>query len=207
MIRNKYIALFIGSKIVPKCGGLRVNTFSCHRKSQKDLCCRGKETDLGWEIEQGLQFKVKFSFSFFKLPCLLPKWWITLAFSCQRYLYWEQYCQAKICKILQMGGISFNNFKLFFQFCIWDNLQVLLNSSSTVLLWAYNFVIWGHLHGKPREMLWFFVFITLLFSNVVVWGDIRAYHMIPVKRLKIRTLRYWLRVWLFQEFNCGCHKV
>ena len=87
-----------------------------------------------------------------------------------------------------MGGISFNNFKLFFQFCIWDNLQVLLNSSSTVLLWAYNFVIWGHLHGKTREMLWFFVFITLLFSNVVVWGDIRAYHMIPVKRLKIRTL-------------------
>ena len=188
MIRNKYIALFIGSKIVPKCGGLRVNTFSCHRKSQKDLCCRGKETDLGWEIEQGLQFKVKFTFSFFKLPYLLPKWWIALAFSCQRCLYWEQNCQAKICKILQMGGISFNNFKLFFQFCIWDNLQVLLNSSSTVLLWAYNFVISGHLHGKPREMLWFFVFITLLFSNVVVWGDIRAYHMIPVKTLKIRTL-------------------
>ena len=104
MIRNKYIALFIGSKIVPKCGGLRVNTFSCHRKSQKDLCCRGKETDLGWEIEQGLQFKVKFTFSFFKLPYLLPKWWIALAFSCQRCLYWEQNCQAKICKILPIGG-------------------------------------------------------------------------------------------------------
>ena len=96
--------------------------------------------------------------------------------------------KPKYAKSYQWGGISFNNFKLFFQFCIWDNLQVLLNSSSTVLLWAYNFVIWGHLHGKPREMLWFFVFITLLFSNVVVWGDIRAYHMIPVKRLKIRTL-------------------
>ena len=96
-----------------------------------------------------------------------------------------------------MGGISFNNFKLFFQFCIWDNLQVLLNSSSTVLLWAYNFVIWGHLHGKPREMLWFFVFITLPFSG----GHKSLSHYPSEKGSKLEPWVQWLRVWLLQGYK------